>query len=384
MPDNRIDELFGQLAGLTLPVPDPGGVVGRGRQRRRQFRYLAAAAGLAAIVVVAGSATVITHALAGNGGTIAPPAGPHRTRHEGQRLPAGTGRLLLGVTNSGTFELGRSGSQALEPLRDLRPLVIWHSLIATNPSGGWVVTYAAGPAPGDTSQPERLATVSTTGQVHAFGPVFSVAELTGIAVRPDGSAVAVAVSATPVSTDGCRCKAAEIMLLPLPGHTVRGRTWILASATRTMAEDLSWAPDGIRLTYVAGANEYGGGFTGHGAVTLDTAQAGTSAPAITAWPPFRKGRWCNMIGGSWAGRQYLALEACGGQGEHMELVPASVTEGAKLGSPVTVQGWGCAPPILSVASGSQVLVSYCGVQTRNGGAYGYLLGSLAQAAWAGP
>jgi hypothetical protein len=382
MPENMIDELFSQFAGVTLPVPDRDGVVGRGRQRRHRFRLLAAATAVAAVLVAAGSVTVITHALAGNGGSGGPPA-THRTRHGGQRLPAGTGRLLLGVTNSGVFELGRLGSQALEPLRDLRPLVIWHSLAATNPVGGWVVTYAAGPAHGDTSQPERLATVSTTGRVHAFGPVFSVAELTGIAVRPDGSAVAVAVSATPVSTDGCRCKAAEIILLPLPGHPVRGRTWILASATKTVAMDLSWAPGGIRLTYQPGANEYGGGFTGSGAVTLDTAQAGTVAPAITAWPPFRKGRSCNMIGGTWAGRQYLALEACG-QDERTELRPENAHTGAALGPPVTVRGWGCAPPAFSVASGGQVLVSYCGVQARNGGAFGSLPGSLAQAAWAGP
>jgi hypothetical protein len=382
MPENTIDELFSQFAGVTLPVPDRDGVVGRGRQRRHRFRLLAAATAVAAVLVAAGSVTVITHALAGNGGSGGPPA-THRTRHEGQRLPAGTGRLLLGVTNSGVFELGRLGSQDLEPLRDLRPLVIWHSLAATNPAGGWVVTYAAGPARGDTSQPERLATVSTAGRVHAFGPVFPVAELTGIAVRPDGSAVAVAVSATPVSTDGCRCKAAEIMLLPLPGHPVRGRTWILASATKTMAMDLSWAPGGIRLTYQPGASEYGGGFTGSGAVTLDTAQAGAVAPAITAWPPFRKGGSCNMIGGTWAGRQYLALEACG-HVERTELRPANSDTGAALGPPVTVQGWGCAAPAFSVAAGGQVLVSYCGVQARNGSAFGSVPGSLAQAAWAGP
>jgi hypothetical protein len=383
MPEDMIDELFSQFAGVTLPVPDRDGVVGRGRQRRRRFRYLAAAAGLAAVAVAAGSVTVITHALAGNGGNGRPPA-THRTRHEGQRLPAGTGRLLLGVTNSGAFELGRLGSKALEPIRDLQPIVIWHSLVATNPAGGWVVTYAAGPAHGETSQPERLATVSPTGQVHAFGPVFPVANVTSIAVRPDGSAVAVAVSATPVSTDGCRCKAAQIWLLPLPGHAGQQRTWTLASPTKTMAMDMSWTPGGIGLTYQPGANEYGGGFTGSGAVTLDTAQAGTVAPAVTAWPPFRKGRSCNMIGGTWSGGQYLALETCGGQGERTELRPANAGTGAALGPPVKVQGRGCPAPTLSVASGGQVLVSYCGVQARNGRSFGYVPGSLVQAAWAGP
>lgn len=382
MPENMIDELFSRLAGVTLPVPDRDGVVGRGRQRRRRFRLMAAAAGVAAVIVAAGSVTVITHALGGNGGRSGPAANSHRTRHSGQRLPSGAGRLILGVSTSGAFELGRSGSQALEPLRDLRPLVIWHSLVATNPAGGWVVTYAAGPAHGDTSQPERLATVSTTGRVHAFGPVVPVADVTSIAVRPDGSAVAVAVSATPVSTDGCRCKAAQIWLLPLPGHAGQQRTWTLASPTKTMAMDLSWAPGGIRLTYQPGANEYGGGFTGSGAVTLDTADAGTVAPAITSWPPFRKGGSCNMIGGTWAGRQYLALEACG-HVERTELRPANSGSGAALGPPVTVQGWGCAAPTFSVAADDQVLVSYCWVQVRSGASFRSLGGTLTQAAWAG-
>jgi hypothetical protein len=67
----------------------------------------------------------------------------------------------------------------------------------------------------------------------------------------------------------------------------------------------------------------------------------------------------------------------------MELVPASVTAGAILGSPVTVQGWGCPPPTFSVGGSGQVLVSYCGAQARVGSAYENLPGSLAAAAWAG-
>jgi len=381
MPDNMIDELFSRLAGLTLPVPDAAGVVDRGRQRRRRSRYMAVAAGIVAAAVAVTSVTVITQALGGNGGHGGPAVNSHRTRPGGQPEPAGTGRLLLGVTASGSFEIGRLGESALEPIRGLRPLAAWHSLVTTDPAGGWVVTYAAGPVR-DIRQPERLATVSPTGQVHAFGPVFPVAEITGIAVRPDGSAVAVAVSATPVSTDRCRCKAAQIMLVPLPGHAVAGRTWTLASPTRTMAEDLSWAPGGTRLTYQPGANEYGGGFIGTGAVTLDTAERGTVAPAQTNWPAFSK-HHCNMIGGTWAGSQYLALEACG-QDLRTELVPASVDAGAFLGAPVLVQGWGCPPPAFSVAADGQVLLSYCGVQERNGASYSYLRGPLTQVAWAGP
>jgi len=384
MPDNMIDELFGQFASLTLPVPDAAGVVDRGRQRRRRSRHMAVASGIAAAAVAVASVAVITHALGGNGGHGGPAVNSHRTRPSGQPQPAGTGRLLLGVTASGSFELGRLGSPALEPIRDLRPVVAGQSLVATNPAGGWVVTYAAGRENGVNEQPERLATVSVTGQVHPFGPVFPDPQVTSIAVRPDGSAVAVAVSVTPVSTDGCRCKAAEIMLLPLPGYPGQGRSWTLTTASRTMAMDLSWAAGGTRLTYLPGANEYGGGFVGHGAVTLDTAAVGTTAPAVTAWPAFRKGDHCNMIGGTWAGDQYLALEACGGQDEHTELVPAAVTDGAFLGPPVLVRGWGCPPPTLSVAADGQVLVSYCGVQERNGASYAYLPGSLAQVAWAGP
>jgi hypothetical protein len=219
--------------------------------------------------------------------------------------------------------------------------------------------------------------------VHPFGPVIPDAQATSIAVRPDGSAVAVAVAMTPVSTGGCRCKAAQIWLLPLPGHPGRERTWTLAAATKTMVMDLSWAPDGIRLTYRPGANEYGGGFTGSGAVTLDTADAGTVAPAITAWPPFRKGRSCNMIGGTWSGGQYLALEACGGQGEHTELRPANPDTGAALGPAVRVQGWGCPPPAFSVGGSGQLLVSYCWAQVRSGASFEPLGDSLTQAAWTG-
>jgi hypothetical protein len=374
MPDH-VDELFNRLGGVTLPVPDVAGVVGRGRQRRRRFRYLVAAAALAAIVVVAGSVAAITHGLAGTGGTT-PPAGPHRTRPSGQPMPAGTGQLMLGVTNAGAFELGRAGRAALEPLGGIRPPSGGQPLIATDPAGGWVVTGAAG-------SDERLATVSPAGQVQPFGPVFDGAPVTSIAVAAHGSAVAVALATTPVSTAGCRCQPARIDLLPLPGHQVRSRSWTLSTATRTMAIDLSWGPDGTSLTYVPGANEDGGGFSGHGAVTLDTSRAGTIAPAVTAWPPFRKGAVCNMIGGTWAGGQYLALEACGGPGEHMELVPASAADGAVAGAPVRVQGWGCAVPTLSVGAGNRVLVNYCGAQARNGSAYRDLPSALAQAAWTG-
>jgi hypothetical protein len=369
VPDDKLGQLFGELAAIDLPVPPSERVIARGRRRRRTNRIIACVAVLVA-VALAGAVTSYAANVAGQRarGPLAHATKPPRRQSAPAHLPpAGEGRLVLGAGLSpsyqAVFEMARTGGGKAIRVPNLTGVTEGQSVIAPDPAGGWVVTEAAGPVSQVNQQPERLATVSATGTVVTFGPAFSARQsVTSLAVRPDGTAVAVAVS-TVSGADDCLCSAAKIELIPLPGHHGAIRTWTLATAgsaaVMDMVKFLSWAPGGASLTYFPGGAT-GGGFSTHGAVTLDAAAPGATAPATTQWPPFRKGRGsCNGLAGGWDGDSYLALEGCDGS---YRLRPADPVTGAAAGPPVTVpMVWGCGSfAVEPLGSTGQMLISGCG------------------------
>ena len=197
-------------------------------------------------------------------------------------LPTGPGQLVLGTSGQG-FAISRLGSKA-KPIEvpGLAADRASGSLVVANPAGGWVVVYATAPAGAGGQQPTRLATVSIAGVVRPFGESLGRQSApTGLAVRPDGSAVAVAVP-SPTGTS-------RIDLVPLPGHAGAARSWIMPRGpgattlgVEQVAVSLSFEPNGAALTYLPAA-ETGGGLTNDGAVTLDITAPGRIAPITSGW-----------------------------------------------------------------------------------------------------
>jgi hypothetical protein len=380
VPENdTLSRVFIELAGADLPVPSAERVRARGRQRRQRSRIVVSAA--AALMIVAVSAAVYSQRLASQ--QAARPLAGRLHPARGTAPSAGSGRLLLGLrAGRGGFEMSRAGGTGAVPVEGLRAVVANQSLIATSPAGGWVVTEGIGPPDQLNSQAERLAAVSVTGAVRPFGPVFTRRQnITSIAVRPDGTAVAVAVLR--VTPAGCLCSAAQIKLVPMPGQRAVIRTWTLATATSTIVQDLSWATGGTELTYLPGGDQTGGGFSTRGPVTFSTAQRGSTAPDVSDWPGYSKAPGtCNVNGGTWAGRRYLALEGCTG-GQEI-LLPVNPRTGARAGRPVQVSGWACpAPQFSAAAGGGPLVISFCGPQLESRGRFRLLPGSLVLAAYAG-
>jgi type II secretory pathway pseudopilin PulG len=375
VPD-RLDELFGALAGEPVPVPAASGVVARGRQRRRKARAVAA---LAALAVIAACASGAAYAHQATSHARPAPATGQRTSKPGpvRRAtlpPAGQGPLVLGLTQSSQLLMARIGSTAppvtLPGVRNV-------TAVATDPGGGWVIAYAAGSQNG---APERLATVAVSGRVQQFGAELSTGwTVTGLAARPAGAGIAVALwHFTDNRLPG------QIRLVPLPGHPGSTRTWTLSSALMTQAQGLSWR-DATHLTYIPGSDETGGGFAPAGAVTLDTARPGSLAPAISSWPPVTKiAGQCHLLSGTWLpnGSGYLALQSCNSD---TRLGLVSVTTGAAAGPTVVVPGFGCpaGQPLVPEAGGSDVLISFCGVSLESGGHVSSVPGIASDAAWAG-
>jgi hypothetical protein len=379
MPRDVLSGLFDELSATDLPVPPQEAVVARGRKRRLRARVAAVACALA-VVAVAGSAA----------GFLEQAAGPQRPVSQGgnarSRLSAtaptrltlsGTGPLLLsllavqGQNQYSELVMSRlAGNARPVPLPSPPTWADSQARIATDPSGGWVISYATRPPNALGQAPERLATVSTTGHVRPFGPTLNPVAVTALAVRPDGSAVAVALSYPTTRT-----APAQIALVPLPGHAGTDRTWTLSAPgwVRTMAESLSWAPGGTLLTYIPGGDETGGGFAGAGAVTLNTAAPGTVAPSTSSWPQFRKQKGqCALRAGAWQLRtgSYLALEQC--TGGDVVVVAANYLSGANEARAVKLPGgtggpyYGCGQPVLAPEpAASEVLISGCGLYLYN-------------------
>lgn len=405
MPRDLIDGLFKELSGAELPVPGQAAVVARGRRRRLHARMTAAVCAVAVVALAASAVGYVQHTAGSRAERPANRSGKLKARHahpgpsatpESTLPPAGTGPLLLSLQEVQAqnpywqLVMARLGSSAAPVGLPSRPA--WaesRSRIATDPAGGWVVSYNSSPANALGAAPEHLAMVSTSGQLQPFGPTFGPQlVITALAVRPDGSAVAVALSRL-----NTRSRPAQIELVPLPGKSGADRTWTLAAAgwVRTMAESLSWAPGGTQLTYIPGSDETGGGFAGDGAVTLDTAAPGTIAPSASNWPPFLKHKGqCALRAGAWQGRTgtYIALEQCNAS---VVVVAANDATGASETPAVQLPGglhtpyWGCGQPQLDPApSASDVLISGCGLYLYSDGRITAVAGPLTGAtAWSG-
>lgn len=166
------------------------------------------------------------------------------------------------------------------------------SLIAADPSGGWVVSYTPDSSSQWNDASQRLAVVEVSGAVAPFGPTYPASTpISGLAVSPDGTRVAIALMqgtgfATPAS----------IVVMPMPGKSGTTQSWAADDPDVNEFEQLSWAPDGKRLTYIAGSQ------TGAGIVadpsTLDTTRAGR-APTQSTWPGDFPA--CPASGAAWLG-----------------------------------------------------------------------------------
>jgi hypothetical protein len=396
MPD-RVPELFAEFRRADIPVPSPGRVAARGRQRRRRARLQVSAA---AVAVIAGTGLVV-HLIAGPGGRTRPaetslsprptsPA-PARTTPPAHTVlpPAGSGPLILGLNASDQFVMARTGAGGpAVPVPGLPPVAGGPSDIATDPAGGWVVTYSATAKAPYGSDTARLAVVTTTGRSYDFGPVFKC--VTSVAVSPDGSRVAVALcpaSGSPLSGAG----KATIEVLPTPGHTGDTRTWTIP-APSNWVDNLSWAPDGEHLTYAVGF-QTGAGIDGY-PVTLDTTAPGSVAAGRSDWPRAGKGAAtaagkaaCPPNFGAWLGTsgQFAALEECDRSRTEV-LQPADASNGAATGPALTIPGAkpGCLGGVPdSVPAGNPILITYCGVYLDDDGRITRLTGRLTAAALAG-
>ncbi len=381
-PD-RARELFRALAAEEVPVPAAGRVVARGRQRRRRVRIVAA---LSVLAFIAAGASAVSYAGGAASRARPAPAAGHRTSKPGpvRRAtlpPAGQGQLVLGLTESSQLVMTRIHGTVAPSTGTPVTIPGVHNVtaVATDPDGGWVIAYATGSQYG---APERLARVTVRGLVQPFGAELSHGwTVTGLAARPDGSGIAVALwRYTDNRLPG------QIRLVPLPGHPGGTRIWTLGSALTTQAKGLSWR-NATHLTYIPGSDATGGGFAPSGAVTLDIARPGSIAPATSLWPPMTKiAGQCDLLSGTWLakGRGYLALQACGGiTSARLGLV--SVTDGAAAGPTVSVPGFGCpaGQPLAPEPGGTDVLISFCGVSLDTGGHISAVPGIASDAAWAG-
>jgi hypothetical protein len=398
MPD-RVQELFAELRRADLPVPPSGRVAARGRQLRRRSRLQVCGAAVAVIAATGLVAHLVT-ASGGHGGRPVlglsqrptSPA-PARTTSPGSTVlpPAGDGPLILGLDASDHFVMTRTGSGGRPvPVPGLPAVAGGPSDIATDPAGGWVVTYSANPNAPYGSQTARLAVVTPDGRGHAFGSPFSGVTVTSVAVSPDGSRVAVALSRTPGAP--LSASQATIEVLPTPGHAGGTRTWIIP-APLNYADNLSWAPDGRHLTYAVGVNT-GAGIGGY-PVTLDITAPGAVAPDQSGWPQAGKGATtaagraaCPPDVGAWLGTsgKFAALEEC--DGSQTEVVqPAHASDGAATGPASTIPGarpGSCAGGALDPApAGNPILITYCGVYLDDRGRISRLPGGLTAAALAG-
>jgi hypothetical protein len=385
MPD-RVSELFAELKREQVPVPPPGRVAERGRQLRRRMRVKACAAAVA-VIAVTGLVMQLVSSPRGRGpaepGFTQRPASPTpsstSTPAQAALPPGGSGQLILGTNASGQVVMTRTGTGSTAvPVPGLAPVAGGATDIATDPAGGWVVTYLADP------HAVRLAVVSANGRIQDFGPVFTGQNVTSVAVSPDGSRVAVALTRAATSGAG----QAMIEVLPAPAHAAGTRTWTIP-APANWVDKLSWAPNGEDLAYAVGF-QTGGGIDGY-PVTLDTTAPGSAAPVQSGWPDVGKGAStaagraaCPPDAGAWLGTtgQFAALEECGASLTEV-LQPASASNGTPAGPAVTIPGAqpGCPGGGLdSGASGNPILITYCGVYLDDHGRISKLADGLIAAA----
>lgn len=397
MPDDRLRELFQQAATEPVTIPPVERVLARGQQRRRRTRLQAStaawtimlAAGFGAPQVAGNLATdapakgtisssaaapVVSYPSAqgsrlanshasrtatpaperSSGPTVSP--SPENTAPSGAPAlpPRGQGRLILGLDSAQEFVMTRIGSkQAPVRLAGLKAIAGAPPVLVTNPAGGWVVALAWGRA--REAVRDRLAIVRASGRSVPFGPLFVEAAVTSAAVSRDGSRVAVAVRQ--------RSGGARIEVLPLPGSRVKRQSWSVPPARADLLTALSWSPDGRHLSYLTNQRAKAG--AAGGPVSLDTAAKVATVPQVARWMlAMKTGAACLPRAAAWLGAsgRFAVLSECMTAGEAVLQISEART-GVAVGQPIVVaHRIGCAAASLnSNASGTQVLISYCGV-----------------------
>ncbi|MGN6793442.1 MAG: hypothetical protein ACTHJW_13750 [Streptosporangiaceae bacterium] len=420
MPDDRLRELFAQVTAEPVHVPPVEGVLARGQQRRRRVRLQASTAAWTILLATGFGAPQVSGSLGASpqqprilsseaapatsypsahasgrtsngspstttpGHTLRPVVSPspsrsaHTASVQAAALPPpGHGRLILGVDSAHEYVMTRVGS-AKAPVRvaGLTYVAGAPPVLATNPAGGWVVAYASrSQAPGVGA--DRLALVVASGHRVPFGPLFVAAAVTSAAVSRNGSRVAVAVTE--------RSGGARIEVLPLPGHQVRRQSWSVPAAEADLVTALSWSPDGHHLSYLA--DQHGVPGSQAGPVILDTAARMAEVPDLTRWPLAMKTPvTCLPQAATWLGtsRRLAVLSACMNTGEAV-LQMSDARTGLAVGQPLVVShSTGCEGATLnSNASGSVLLISYCGVYLDNRGTLTRQPADLTAAALAG-
>ncbi len=415
MPEDRLRELFEQATRIAVEVPPADGVLARGRQRRRRARLqvsaiawtLLVAAGFGApqaagelagtqkqvraapqaggpdmtgpmsgpaprtinstySQVSSSRATLRPTPAAGRAPSSAPSASPRvspaksMSRRSAPTItlpPPGKGQLLLGLDSSSHYVMTRVGAASpAVRLPGLAALADAPPVLATNPGGGWVVTVSAGQGAPSAFRSAQLALVTVAGWSERFGPVFSHVTVTSAAVSPDGSRVAVALTGP--------SGRARIAVLPLPGHLGDGQGWRLPLTRANLVTSLSWAPDGRHLSYIAGQQSAAG--VAGAPVTLDTAVRSSAAPVASAWPAVAMtgAATCVPDVTAWLGTsgRFVALEECASSGTEVLQQTDPIT-GIATGRPLVVaRRIGCRPAALDpAATGSRLLISYCGI-----------------------
>jgi hypothetical protein len=397
MPDDRLRELFEQAAAEPVDVPPVQHVLARGQQRRRRARLQASTAAWTIMLAAGFGAPQVSGNLAtdspgprllssstgapvasypsaqGNSLLIrrsAPTTTPTPVRTPSPAVsqspdntaivgaaalpPRGKGRLILGLDSAREYVMTRVGARNA-PVRvaGLKSIVGAPPVLATNPAGGWVVAFAWGPA--REAVRDRLALVRASGRSVPFGPLFSEAAVTSAAVSQDGSRVAIAVTQ--------RSGGARIEVLPLPGYRVKRQSWSVPSAQADLVTALFWSPDGRHVSYLTNQAPTAG--AAGGPVSLETAASVPTVPQIARWMVAMKtGAACLPRAAAWLGAsgRFAVLSECMTTGVAV-LQMSDARTGVAVGQPLVVaHRIGCAAASLnSNASGSQVLISYCGV-----------------------
>ena len=397
MPDDRVRQIFEQIAELPVDIPPAERVLARGRRRhgraRLQLSTIAATILLAAgfgAPQMSGSLAAshgllrpapsepgggqVSYTATGASGSASPasrspasassaepsrpaasksPPGQSSISPASPLPPPGDGQLMLALDSADRYVMTRVGA-ASAPVQvpALKAVAGAPPVLATNPAGGWVVTLASQER-GMRVAPARLAWVKATGRSVPFGPKFIQATVTSAAVSLDGSRVAVALAG--------RSGQARIEVLPLPGHSGARRSWNVPAAQADLVTGLSWAPDGRHLSYMAGRRAVTG--TAASPVTMDTAVSVLPAPLTSRWPLVMNKRMsCVLVAMAWLGKtgRYVVLEECASTST-VVLQTADASTGAPAGQPLVVSHQvGCGPAALDPdASGSRILIT-CG------------------------
>jgi hypothetical protein len=284
--------------------------------------------------------------------------------------------VVLAIASDGGFRIEDLGSSAVLHTLSIATVSQGPSLIASAP-GGWVVSYAPAPASNGPPPAVRLALVATSGAVTPFGPTFPQSSpITGVAVSPDGTRVAIALmQVMPGATP------AEIRIMAMPGHASPTRSWPVDDVDVNEMMSLSFAPDGRRLSYIAGS-QTGAGIGGDPAI-LDTTTGATQAPTRSSWLDDAN-QQCVPDGASWLGTsgKFAVVVDCPPNGVIKTVDPMT---GAPAGTDVALPQYACLDAnIHPAADAHAMLISRCErVYLVTDGAVTALDSHIVDAAWAG-